>query len=104
MNQERLIELTMLYRLSHQGSPIKNVRLSIPRWCKWSRICLPMQETPEMRVQSLGPENPLKILIQYSCLENSLDRAWQATAHGVAESDMIKHMHTAESVTSFEVG
>ena len=28
--------------------------------------------------------NPL----QYSCLENSMDRGvWQATAHGVAESD-----------------
>ena len=32
-----------------------------------------------------GHGNPL----QYSCLENPMDRgAWQATAHGVAESDM----------------
>ena len=46
-----------------------------------------MQET---RVQSLGWEdlgegsgNPL----QYSCLENPLDRgAWQARVHGVAKS------------------
>ena len=31
-----------------------------------------------------GPDNPL----QYSCLENPLDRgAWQAAVHGVAESD-----------------
>ena len=31
-----------------------------------------------------GNGNPL----QYSCLENPIDRgAWQATAHGVAESD-----------------
>ena len=28
-------------------------------------------------------------LLQYSCLENPMDRgAWQATVHGVAESDM----------------
>ena len=32
-----------------------------------------------------GNGNPL----QYSCLENSMDRgAWWATVHGVAESDM----------------
>ena len=29
-----------------------------------------------------GSGNPL----QYSCLENSMDRAWQATVHGVAKS------------------
>ena len=32
-----------------------------------------------------GHGNPF----QYSCLENSMDRgAWQATVHGIAESDM----------------
>ena len=46
----------------------------------------------ESRVRSLGQEdspgegngNPL----QYSCLENPMDRgSWQATVHGVTESD-----------------
>ena len=35
-----------------------------------------------------GNGNPL----QYSCLRNLMDRgAWQATVHGVAESDVIEH-------------
>ena len=35
-----------------------------------------------------GNSNPL----QYSCLENPMDRgAWQATVHGISESDMTEH-------------
>ena len=51
-----------------------------------------MQET---RVPFLGPEDSPGegngTLLQYSCLENSMDRgAWRATVHGVEkESDMI---------------
>ena len=31
--------------------------------------------------------------LQYSCLENSIDRgAWWTTVHGVAESDSAEHM------------
>jgi len=46
----------------------------------------------EMRVLSLVWEDPLEEEIngnslQYSCLENSMDRgAWQATVHGVIKS------------------
>ena len=58
---------------------------------QWSRIPLPMLETQEMWLRSPqwedppgeGSGNPL----QYSCLENSMDRvAWWATVHGVAKS------------------
>ena len=40
------------------------------------------------RSPGVGNDNPL----QYSCLENSTDRgAWQATVHGVTESDTTEH-------------
>ena len=46
-----------------------------------------------MQIQSLGREDPLEYtngnLLQYSCLENSMNRgAWWATVHAIAkESD-----------------
>ena len=52
-----------------------------------------MQETLEMQVTSLGPEDPAEEEngnpLQYFCLKNPMDRgAWQATVFGVAkESD-----------------
>ena len=48
---------------------------------KKKRICL--QETWSGRSPGEGNGNPL----QYSCLENSMDReAWWATVHGVAKN------------------
>ena len=41
----------------------------------------------ETWVPSLGLEDPLGNPLQYSCLENSMDReAWWATVHGVTKS------------------
>ena len=50
-----------------------------------------MQDRPKMQVQSLGQEDPLEEghgnPLQYSCLENSMDRgAWQAKGHRIAKS------------------
>ena len=40
-----------------------------------------------------GHGNPL----QYSCLENSMDRrAWLATVHGIVESDMTELLNTQD--------
>ena len=47
-----------------------------------------------MQIQSLGWEDPLEghgNPLQYSCLEDPMDSgAWQATVHGVTESDTIE--------------
>ena len=58
-----------------------------------------MQETQEMQVQSLDPEDPFGggngNPLQYPCLENPMNRgAQRATVHGVTESDMTEGMHT----------
>ena len=50
-----------------------------------------MQEAQETQVQSLGGEDSLEEEngdpLQYSCLENPMDRgAWQTTDHGVTKS------------------
>ena len=55
------------------------------------KICLPMQETQEMRVWPLGwedcPGEGNGSPLQYSCLENHMDiEAWGAIVHGVAKS------------------
>ena len=55
------------------------------------RIHLPMPEIQEKCVPSLGQEDSPGggngNLLQYSCLENSIDRgAWRAALHGVAKS------------------
>ena len=47
---------------------------SLQRWLSGKTICLPVQETQETQVWSLGGENPLEKEVanphQYSCLEN----------------------------------
>jgi len=58
---------------------------------QWLRICLPRKETQEMRVWSLGQEDPLeeKMTTHSSILawKNPMDRGtWQATGHVVTKS------------------
>ena len=58
-----------------------------------------MQKT---HVQSLSWEDPLEkeMAIQYSCLENSMDRgAWQAAVHGLTKSwTQLSDYHSLNSL------
>ena len=56
----------------------------------------------EIRVQSLGQEDPPgegnSYPLQYSCLENPMDRgAWQATVHGVSR---VRHNSATKPPTA----
>ena len=64
---------------------------------QWQRICHQCRRCGFMRGSvpgagrsaGEGNGNPC----QYSCLGNAMDRgAWQATVHGVTESDMTEHI------------
>ena len=57
----------------------------------WSSDCKETACSAETWIRSLGQEDSLGEVngnpLQYSCLENSVDRgAWQAIVHGVAKS------------------
>ena len=51
---------------------------------------LPMQETHEIRVPSLGREDASGVgkgnLLQYSCQENPIDRGACSVVHGITKS------------------
>ena len=57
---------------------------------QWKRTHLPMQETHEIRVLSLGWEDASRVengnLLQYSCQEYPMERGAWAVVHGITNS------------------
>ena len=88
--------------LAHQLDLLSFIRTLISR--VWASLMAQMVKESACKAGDMGliPElgrspgevngNPL----QYSCLENSTDRgAWQATVHGVTESDTTEQLSPA---------
>ena len=79
---------TRLKRLSSSSS---SVLIGLPRWCSGKESTCQCRKHKRCRLNPWVGKicwrrkcNPL----HYSCLENSMDRgAWQATVHGVTESE-----------------
>ena len=75
------------------ASPIAQLVKNSPANAKNTRFCMKRRFNPWMgRSPGEGNGNPL----QYSCLENSMDRAaWWATVHGVSKSQtrLSTHAH-----------
>ena len=80
-------------------------RSGLPRWCQWYRTQSPanpedLRDTGQIPGSGRSPGGRHGNPLQYSCLENSMDRgAWGATVHGVTKSRtqlnrLSTHAHT----------
>ena len=76
---------------------------------QWAENLPVMQETQEMQVWRLGsgrsPGGGHGNLPQYSCLENTMDRAaWWATVHTVTKSQTCLSMHAQRKMSCYWIG
>ena len=103
------------WRLSPKtGNKVNLSALSrLPRWRLWLKNLTAnagdLRDVHSISGLERSPGGGNGYTLQYSCLENPLDRAaWQATVHRVAESDMTEHPHTKKVIgdphTAFEEG
>ena len=73
----------------------------------WQVCSLPLAP-PGMQVQSVGQEDPLEkgmTILQYSCLENPMDRGtWQATVQSITKSQArLKRLSSHARLLNWEI-
>ena len=74
----------ILYQMSHQGSPGLGIR---PYYSNGRESACNTRDPGSISGSRRSPEGGHGSPLQYSCLENPMDRgAWWATVHGVAKS------------------
>ena len=80
------------------SSPLITVLRGFPWGLSCKRICLQCRRRRSLGFHPWVRKTPWRRKgqpLQYSCLGNPTERgAWQATVHGVAESDTTEHTHT----------
>ena len=89
-----------MYLYTHTHTHIYTHIHGLPRWCYWLRTHLPVQKTYKRLGSVPGsgrfPGGRHGNLLQYSCLENLMERgAWQAFVHGITKNQTwLKHVYT----------
>ena len=69
--------------------------MGLPGWLSGLESAANARDTSSIPGSGRPPEGGNVKPLQYSCLENSMDRAaWQATVHGITESDMTEQLST----------
>ena len=77
---------------TYQKNDFSETRLlyGLPWWLRWQRICLQCRSLRFDPWVGKIPGEGNGDSLQYSCLENSMDRGtWQTTVHGVAKSQPL---------------
>ena len=89
--------MEVVWHVSLMYSGALGRRKSFSRWLSGEESacqCRRLKRCGSVPELGRSPEGENGNPLQYSCLENFVDRgAWQATVHGVPESDTMEHAH-----------
>ena len=99
-----LCHFKRMHNLLQNNSAIINLTslqlISVPRWRSGKESTCQCKRCKRLPVSGRSPGERNGNLLQYSYMENSMDRrAWKAIVHGVsvhkvAELDTTEHVHT----------
>ena len=89
------------HALVHREFPGGPVVMGASLVAQWWRICLPMQETQEMQVRSLGQEDPLEEMETHSSIlawriqwTEKPGRLWPIGSQKLDTTEATEHAHT----------